>query len=79
MQMTVEISEKDLVAFGEESLRQEVAKMVKQMRLRRRFRDVSAELQAYSDDEYQQMLEEVRQEAWDEYGQGFTVAMDERC
>lgn len=66
MEFTIEIPEKDLLAFGAESVREEIARALRWLKIRQAFRKISAALKPYEQD-YAQELETIREAAWDEY------------
>lgn len=68
MQLTIDISEKDLVEFGMESIQREIDSTMKWMRIRQKFAKISDELRSSFDEEdYYRKVREVRESAWDDY------------
>lgn len=68
MELTIDISEKDLISFGWESVQKEINNTLKWMRIRQSFRKISENLKSsYDEQDYFRALEEIRQSAWNEY------------
>ncbi len=68
MQLTVNISEKDLIEFGKESVQKEIESALKWMRIRQAFGKISKELKSsFDEQDYYRKLEEIRESAWNEY------------
>jgi hypothetical protein len=69
MELSIDISEKDLISFGWESIQKEINNTLKWMRIRQSFRKISEKLKSSYDDEedYFRVLEEIRESAWNEY------------
>ncbi len=72
MQLTIEVPEKDLVVFGQESVQKEITHALRWMKIRQSFRKISAELKSLDEQMYFQELEAIRASTWDEYKQGLT-------
>ncbi len=72
MQLTIEVPEKDLVAFGQESVQREIVRTLRWMRIRQSFKKISAELSSLDEQAYFQELETIRASTWDEYKQELT-------
>lgn len=74
MQLTIDISEKDLVEFGMESIQREIANTIKWMRIRQKFGRISEELQlSFDEDDYHRLVNEVRESAWEDYKKNFSL------
>ena len=68
MQLTINISEKDLVEFGKESIQKEIGNTLKWMKIRHSFGKLSEELRSsFDEQDYYRMVEEIRESAWNEY------------
>jgi hypothetical protein len=52
MELTIEIPEKDLLAFGEESVQREITHALRWMKIRQSFRKISAGLKLFGEQEY---------------------------
>ena len=72
MQLTIEVPEKDLVAFGRESIQREIARTLRWMKIRQSFKNISAELSSLDEQMYFQELEAIRAATWDEYKRELT-------
>ncbi len=72
MQLTIEVPEKDLVAFGRESVQREIARTLRWMKIRQSFKNISAELSSLDEQMYFQELEAIRAATWDEYKRELT-------
>ncbi|NKQ37618.1 MAG: hypothetical protein HF973_18650 [Chloroflexi bacterium] len=72
MQLTIEVPEKDLVAFGQESVQREIVRTLRWMKIRQSFKKISAELSSLDEQMYFQELEAIRASTWDEYKQELT-------
>lgn len=74
MQLTIDISEKDLVEFGMESIQREIDSTMKWMRIRQKFGKISEELRSSFDEEdYYRKVKEVREFAWDDYKKSLSL------
>jgi hypothetical protein len=68
MELTIKISEKDLISFGLESVQKEINNTLKWMRIRQSFHMISEKLKSsYDEQDYFRVLEEIREAAWNEY------------
>ena len=68
MELTIDISEKDLISFGLESVQNEINNTLKWMRIRQSFHKISEKLKSsYDEQDYFRALEEIREAAWNEY------------
>ncbi len=68
MQLTVDISEKDLIEFGRESVQKELDNTLKWMKIRRSFVKISKGLKSsFDEQDYYRTVEEIRESAWNEY------------
>jgi len=70
MRLTVEIPETDVIKFGRESVLQEMENTIKWMKIKQSFGKISKELKSsFDEQDYFKTLEEIRESAWNEYGQ----------
>jgi len=67
MQLTFDIPEKDLVEFGKESIKQEIHKMLKWLKIKKSFKIISEGLKSVDEKTYYRELEIIRESAWNEY------------
>ncbi len=71
MQLTIEITEQDLLDFGHQAIQKEMQSTLKWLRMRNRLEQMADEIRnVYKEPEYQKTLEQIRAEAWQEYKQG---------
>ena len=70
MQLTIEVSEQDLLELGRETLEQELQAALKGLRQRHRLVLLAEALrETHTEAEHQEAVEQVRAEAWREYKQ----------
>lgn len=67
MELTIEIPEKDLLAYGLESVQREISQTLRWMKIRQSFQKISIGLNAFPTQDYQHELEAIREAAWQEY------------
>jgi hypothetical protein len=68
MELTVDVSETDLIEFGRDSVQKEAENTIKWMKIKRSFRIISKELKSsFDEQEYYEALEDIRGAAWNEY------------
>jgi hypothetical protein len=68
MELTVDVSETDLIEFGRESVQKEIENTVKWMKIKRSFKKISEELKSsFDEQDYYEALEDIRESAWNEY------------
>ena len=67
MQLTFDIPEKDLVQFGKETIQQEIHKMLKWLKIKQSFKEISKGLQQIDEESHYRKLEKIRETTWDEY------------
>lgn len=67
MEVTFDVSEKDLAEFGEEIIRKEFKKTLKWLRLKQAFKNISDALKEMDEQTYHKELEKIRESAWAEY------------
>jgi hypothetical protein len=67
MELTIEIPEKDLLAYGLESVQREISHTLRWMKIRQSFQKISLGLKAIPEPDYLRELEAIRAEAWKEY------------
>ena len=63
------VDERVLKKFGEEKIREYVDKMISMKRMEY-YTDLMSSAIEMSEEEYEQKLEDIRQEAWEEYKKG---------
>lgn len=74
MQLTIEVPEQDLLTFGRETIEKELQATLTRLRQRHRLGVLAEGLrETYSETEYQQALEQVRADSWQEYKQGLEL------
>jgi len=67
MQLTIDVSEKDLIDFGKESVQNEINNAIRWMRIRQLFMKISDKLKEIDEHTYYSELENIRESAWMEY------------
>ncbi len=67
MELTIEISEKDLLAYGAESVQREISHTLRWMKIRQSFKKISAGLKSFSEPDYTRELKAIRESAWQDY------------
>jgi predicted component of type VI protein secretion system len=67
MELSIEISEKDLADFGKETIQKEIREMLRWLKIKQSFRKLSKGLESIDPEIYQKELEEIRKSAWNEY------------
>ena len=67
MELSIEISEKDLADFGKETIRKEIQEMLRWLKIKQSFRKLSKGLKSIEPETYQKELDEIRESAWEEY------------
>ncbi len=67
MELTIEISEKDLLAYGAESVQREIGHTLRWMKIRQSFQKISTGLKNFAEQDYLRELEEIREAAWKAY------------
>ena len=67
MELSIEISEKDLADFGKETIRKEIQEMLRWLKIKQSFRKLSKGLGSIDPEIYQKELEEIRESAWNDY------------
>jgi hypothetical protein len=67
MQLTIDVSEKDLIDFGTESVQNEINKAIRWMRIRQLFMKIYDKLKDIDEQTYYSELENIRESAWMEY------------
>ena len=68
MQLTINISEKDLAEFGRESVQKEIDNMLRWMKIRQAFGKLSEGVRlSFDEHDYHETVEEIRESFWDEY------------
>jgi hypothetical protein len=68
MELTVDVSETDLIEFGRDSVQKEIENTIRWMKIKRSFRIISEELKlSFDEQEYYDALEDIRASAWNEY------------
>ena len=67
MELSIEISEKDLADFGKETIRKEIQEMLRWLKIKQSFRKLSKGLGSIDSEIYQKELEEIRESAWNDY------------
>lgn len=73
MQLTMDISERDVAEFGKEAIQQEFENVLKWIRIKQAFRRIAADLSAFDAREYAHEIEMIRESAWNEYQQGLNL------
>jgi len=74
MQLTIEISEQDLLDLGRQTVQQELQTTLKWLRLRNRLELLGHGLkEIYGETEHQAVLAQIRTEAWQEYKQSLEL------
>lgn len=73
MQLTMDISERDVAEFGKEAIQQEFENVLKWIRIKQAFRRIAADLSAFDAREYAHEIENIRESAWNEYQQGLNL------
>lgn len=70
MQLTIEVSEQDLLELGRETLEKELQATLKALRQRHRLALISETLrETHTEAQHQHTVEQIRAEAWHEYKQ----------
>ncbi len=68
MQLTIDVSEQEVLAFGKEAIQHELENTLKWVRMKQLCRKIASGLQPMFDEEtYYQELETIRESAWHEY------------
>lgn len=67
MQLTVDISEKDLAEFGKETIQHEIQRMLKWLQIKQSFKKIFEGLKNIDKKSYYNDLEKIRESSWDEY------------
>ena len=70
MQLTMDISERDVAEFGKDAIQREFENALKWVRIKRAFRLISADLSRFDAREYAHEIEMIRESAWNDYQQG---------
>ncbi len=74
MQLTIEVSEQTLLNFGKQAIERELQASLKHLRLRETFSRLAKEIQAnYTEADYQDALEKVRADTWQDYKRGLDL------
>ena len=67
MQLTFDISEKDLAELGKETIQREIQKMLKWLKVKQSLKKISEALKEYDTNSYYGELEMIRESSWNEY------------
>jgi hypothetical protein len=74
MQLTIEISEQDLLDFGRQTVERELQATLEWLRLRNRLSVLAKGLRESCEEaEYEASVARIRAEAWQEYKQGLEL------
>ena len=74
MQLTFDISEKDLAEFGKETIQQEIQKMLKWLKIKQSLKKIAEDLKEIDEKSYYSELEEIRESAWQDYNRKIAVS-----
>ena len=67
MELSIEISEKDLADFGRETIQKEIGEMLRWLKIKQSFRKLAKALEGMDSEAYQKELEAIRESSWAEY------------
>lgn len=67
MQLTIDVSEKDLIEFGKETIQREIDSTLKWIKIKQLLRKISEGLKLIDEEAYYRELEAIRESAWNEY------------
>ena len=73
MQLTMDVSERDVAEFGQEAIRREFENVLKWVRIKQAFRRIAADLSTFDAQEYAREIEMIRESAWNEYQLGLNL------
>ena len=69
MQLTLDIPEQDLAEFGKETIRSEIVKMLKWLKIKQSLKRISESLKKIDERSYYLEIEKIRESSWDQYKQ----------
>ncbi len=69
MELTIDVPEKDLLAFGKETIQHEFGKTLKWLKIKQSFQQISGSLKDLDEKAYFQQVEKIRASAWEQYKQ----------
>ncbi len=69
MQLTLDIPEHDLAEFGKETIRSEIVKMIKWLKIKQSLKKNSEGLKGIDEKSYYVEIEKIRESSWDQYKQ----------
>jgi len=69
MQLTLDIPEQDLAEFGKETIRSEIVKMIKWLKIKQSLKKISEGLKGIDEKLYYVEIEKIRESSWDQYKQ----------
>jgi len=67
MELLIDVSDKDLLELGKDTILKEVHETLRWLKIKKSFRQLSKELQALDLQDYQHQLEQIRETSWQEY------------